>query len=249
MPPGRIDIHAHLLPGIDDGCPSLDDSLACARLFAAAGYTHLTCTPHVWPQLPGNTVASIRQRTQILNTACHDAHIPITLLPGGELNLEWYWPQLQSFPRDQIPTYGLLGKHLLFDFWSDTLPKPLLTAIDHFHSLGFTLIMAHPERIAAFQRDPALLASLERRGLLLQCNSWCLMDRPGTPTRGLSERLLRDGRYFLLGTDTHNARTLQVRLDGIQRAIDLIGEPAVHTLTHTHPASLFTPTELTSTPP
>src|ERR1700743_127563 len=93
---GRINIHAHLIPGIDDGCPSLEDSIQCARMFAAAGYTHLTCTPHVWPQLAANTLETIRRKTIEVQEAYGDAGLDLTLLPGGEINIEWYWPTIKE---------------------------------------------------------------------------------------------------------------------------------------------------------
>jgi protein-tyrosine phosphatase len=240
MATGRIDIHAHLIPGIDDGCPTLADSIECGRMFERAGYTHLTCTPHVWPELPGNTVEAIRQKTRELQESYRRAGLGLTLLPGGELNLDWYWPKLRDFERHAVVSYGLLGKVLLFDFWADVLPTSLIPAVEHFMQMGYRLVMAHPERIVAFQREPALLDDLQRRGLLIQCNSWCLMDPVGTPTRDVSERLLREGQYFLLGTDTHNARTLRERLDGIERAIEMVGRDVVRELTETNPATLFT---------
>lgn len=238
---GKIDIHAHLIPGVDDGSPSLEDSLACARMFVEAGYTHLTCTPHVWPQLPHNTVESIRRETASLQRACDEAGIPVRLLPGGELNLEWYWPAIRERKPDQIPSFGLAGKHLIFDFWADLFPEFLTEAVAHLQKLGFTLIMAHPERVRAFQRDVRMIERLEKMGLLLQCNSWCLMDRPGLPTRDISERLLKEGRYFCLGTDTHNAASLPVRLQGIEQAVEMVGEQAVRKLTVENPAKLFPP--------
>src|SRR4051794_15107533 len=56
---GRIDVHSHLLPGVDDGCASIEDSIACAARMVAAGYTHSFCTPHVWPDLPHNNAGTI----------------------------------------------------------------------------------------------------------------------------------------------------------------------------------------------
>jgi protein-tyrosine phosphatase len=60
---GRIDVHAHLIPGVDDGCADVRESIECGRMLVGAGYTHAFCTPHIWPNLPGNNVEEIARRT------------------------------------------------------------------------------------------------------------------------------------------------------------------------------------------
>src|SRR5687768_4955248 len=102
MTTGRIDVHAHLLPGIDDGCSTVEDSIACARLLVEAGYSHACCTPHVWPTLQGNTVPAIASRTRDLQQKLDAAQVPLSLIPGGEINLEWNWPAIGSAPPEQI---------------------------------------------------------------------------------------------------------------------------------------------------
>src|ERR1051326_3808231 len=97
---GRIDCHAHLLPGVDDGCADLAESIACARMLVAAGDTHAFCTPHIWPNLPHNNVEQIPQRTVALQRVLDEAAVTLQLLPGGELNLR---PEIASMPRERIP--------------------------------------------------------------------------------------------------------------------------------------------------
>ena len=74
MTTGRIDVHSHLLPGVDDGCRTVQESVQCARLMADAGYTHSFCTPHVWPHLSRNTVAHIPRYTEELQSAVWQHH-------------------------------------------------------------------------------------------------------------------------------------------------------------------------------
>ena len=141
--------------------------------------------------------------------------------------------------RAEVVSYNLAGKYVLFDFWADTVPEYLFPGVEQLLAMGFTPIMAHPERIRVMQREPAVVERLTKMGLLLQCNTWCLTDRVGTPTRDLSERWLRDGRYFMLGTDCHNAHTLPIRFEGLRRAIEMVGEQAVRELTVTNPEKLL----------
>src|SRR5438477_236070 len=81
---GRIDVHTHLLPGIDDGCTSLEESISCALALVEAGYSHAFCTPHVWPNLPRNNALQISVNTADLQLAFDRASVPLKLLPGGE---------------------------------------------------------------------------------------------------------------------------------------------------------------------
>src|SRR5579884_293306 len=116
---GRIDVHSHLLPGVDDGCGTLEESLQCARALVDAGYTHSFCTPHIWPNLPDNTVRNIAERTQRLQQALHEANVPLQLFPGGELNLS---ADFRRFAPHDVVTYGLRGRYCLFDLWAERLP-------------------------------------------------------------------------------------------------------------------------------
>lgn len=235
-PLGRIDVHSHLLPGVDDGCPSLEESLACARRMVEAGYTHSFCTPHIWPNLPHNTVAEIAARTAALQAAFDEAGVPLRLAPGGELNLR---PDLVHTPPEQVPTYGMARRYCLFDIWVDRLPPFFWKTVEWLQSLELKVILAHPERMRAVQDNPALVNEFADRGLLLQGNLQCLGDPPHTHTRLLAERFLQEGRYFMLGSDLHNLAGLPLRLAGLSRAAELVGEDQLWKLTREHPGKLL----------
>ncbi|GMV97202.1 MAG: capsular polysaccharide biosynthesis protein [Phycisphaerae bacterium] len=236
---GRFDVHTHLLPGVDDGCSCLEESLDCARLLAAHGYRRLMCTPHVWPGFPLNTWPNIRSWTAALQAAFRDAGLPLTIYPGGEINIQAMWPVLQHWGPADVPTCAAAGRHVLADFWADRLPAEVESSLGHLQDLGLTVILAHPERIAAFQRDPSLMDHLAGRGVLFQGNLQCFQDPPGSPQRTCVERFASQGRYFLLGSDCHGLDTLGSRLAGLQAAIELLGRPVVDQLTIHNPASLL----------
>lgn len=234
---GRIDVHSHLLPGVDDGCKSLDDSLNCARRLVAAGYTHSFCTPHIWPDLPHNTIDGITERVATLQTALNAASVSLKLFPGGELNLR---PNMPDEAADQIVSYGMRRKFVLFDIWADRLPDFFRPCVEWLQKQHVAVMMAHPERMQAVQRDPGLVHYFsDDLGLLLQGNLQCLGDPVGTPTRTLAERFLLGGEYFVLGSDLHNPQSLDVRLNGLKRAIELIGDTGVNTLTIDHPGQIL----------
>lgn len=233
---GRIDVHSHLLPGIDDGCPTIDESIACARRMVEAGYTHSFCTPHVWPNLPENNVRRIPERTAALQRSLEAAKVPLIVFPGGELNLR---ADLAYLEADQIPTYGMAGRYCIFDIWVDRLPPFFWPTVESLQSKGLKVILAHPERMRAVQDDPELVDEFADRGLLLQGNLQCLGDPPHARTRQIAERLLGEGRYFMLGSDLHNLAGLPIRMSGLARAIEAVGEAEVWRLTRDNPRQLL----------
>jgi protein-tyrosine phosphatase len=240
---GRIDVHSHLLPGIDDGCQDYEQSFACARMLVDAGYTHAFCTPHVWPQLPKNTMDTIVMKVAELQQRLDQQQIPLTVLPGGEINLIWGWAGLQGCTIGHVFTYAMEGRYALFDFWAETLEeftRTLSPAIAHLRSLGLKLILAHPERVAALQSDPRAIDWFLEREVLLQMNTWCLTTPRESPVFQLAHRLLREDRYFLFGTDCHDAQSMPSRIEGVRVAEDIVGRERIDQLTRINPLVLAT---------
>jgi len=235
MTTGLIDVHSHLLPGVDDGCKAVEESLACARILVDNGYTHSFCTPHIWPTFD-NTIASIPPAVEKLQSALDDAKIPLKLTPGGEINLR---PECASTPPDQVVTYAMHGKFALIDMWHDRIPEFVGPTIRRFQSLGLTVILAHPERMRAVQSDPAVVDFFTELGVLLQGNLQCFSDPPHADTRRVAERLLLDDRYFMLGSDLHSMEKVVSRMQGLKNARQLVGDAGIDRLMRANPSKLF----------
>lgn len=233
---GRIEIHAHLLPGVDDGCRDTAESIAVARELVARGYTHLFCTPHIWPSLPENHPAEIARRVGELQDALDAAAVPLRLFAGGEINLV---PEVARWDREQMVSYHNAGRVCLFDFWYDDLPRHFAASVDRMKRLGLQPIVAHPERVGCVQRDPTLVDRFRAMGLLIQGNLQCFGDPPGARTRVLAERFLTAGRYDLLAGDVHRLDSLEIRFRGLDRAIELIGTAKVEEMISHRPRALL----------
>jgi len=163
---GRIDVHSHLLPGVDDGCKTVEESIACARVLVANGYTHAFCTPHIWAKYTGVSRTSVPRWCAALQTELDRAEVPLKLMPGGELNL---FAGVNRFPVEDIVPLGL-GNHMLVDIWAATLPDFFEESIQWLQGLGLSVILAHPERMRAVQDDPGLVDYFQSLGMYLQGN-------------------------------------------------------------------------------
>jgi protein-tyrosine phosphatase len=230
-----------LLPGVDDGCHSLAESIACARELVRAGYTHSFCTPHFWPNLTHNTVATVRQRVADLQAEFDAAAVPLKLYPGGEMNLR---SDFTDSKIEDLPTFNMAGKYAMFDIWAEKIPIWFEPCVQWMQSHGLKVILAHPERMRAVQLDPNLADYFAEIGLLLQGNLQCLGDPPKAATRQIAERYLVEDRYFLLGMDLHNHASMPVRLAGLARAIEVVGEAKVDELTVSNPRLLLSSNEV-----
>jgi protein-tyrosine phosphatase len=233
---GRIDVHSHMLPGIDDGCKTIAESLECARVLVAQGYTHGFCTPHVWPNLPLNNIANIQTKVAELQIELERAGIPLRLFPGGEINLRE--DTLQTAP-EALVSYQMAGRFVLMDLWAETIPAFFEPNVRWLQSRGAKVVLAHPERMRAVQDDPDLADYFAELGLLLQGNLQCFGDPPHALTRRVAERYLDEDRYFMFGSDLHNPQSMPVRVAGLHRAIELVGKEKVWELTSTNPRQLL----------
>ena len=233
---GRIDIHSHLLPGVDDGCESLDDSIRCAREMVTAGYTHAFCTPHIWPSFPKNNPRQIVRAVEELQVAFDAAGVALKLMPGGEMSMRSDTPQTQM---DQLVSYGMAGRFVLIDLWAERLPDFFDLSVKALQSLGATVILAHPERMRAVQEQPELADHFAEMGMLLQGNLQCFGDPAHASTRQTAERFLAEKRYFALGSDLHNPATMAVRMAGLRRVREAVGEEVLDLLTRSNPGVLM----------
>ena len=232
---GRIDVHAHLLPRVDDGSQSIEESIEIARQMVAAGYSTLVCTPHIWPTLD-NDAMTIALRVAELQGTLDEAGIPLDLRPGGEMHLTRNFVRT---PVEDYITYDLAGRYALFDFWSESLPPYFEHCVRRLVNAGITPVLAHPERIAAIQNAPEVVEHAADIGLLLQCNLECLGESITTERGRLATKWLREGRYFMIGSDLHRIGTLDRRLIGLQRVAELVGTAELDRLTIDNPAKVL----------
>jgi protein-tyrosine phosphatase len=230
-----IDLHTHILPGIDDGPLTLRDALDMARAAADEGVTVLAATPHVREDYP-TTADTMQSRLAEVRDAIAAEGLPLDVLPGGELDLD----RVDRLDSDELTRFGLGGNPnvLLLEFPYRGWPGRLLAIVLELRERGVTAVIAHPERSAEVQANPELLSPLVAAGAMIQVTAASLDGRLGRRSRATGLALVRDGLAHLIASDAHTAA---VRAIGMRAAAGAVGDPGVaRWLTEEMPAALLT---------
>ncbi len=196
-----IDLHCHLLPGIDDGPRDLATTLTMAQLQVEAGVTTVATTPHVSWDLP-NDAATIARRLGDVRAALSAAKIPLELVGGAEIDVH----QASELPDDELHRLALGGGRWLLVEAPLQRALPLEPVVYNLLDRGHLVLIAHPERSPAVQRDPASLARLAAAGVLTQITASSLVGRFGRSVQRFAERLLDEGLAHTLASDAHDPK-------------------------------------------
>jgi protein-tyrosine phosphatase len=202
-----IDLHCHILPGVDDGAASLDEALAMARFCVRDGITHVVATPHCHRHCR-LLRADILPHVARLSAALAAAGIPLTVLPGSEIQLT----DVAAYRREfEAGLYCHLGDGrtftlLEFNWKSELYPADAPALVAWLRARGMTPIVAHPERQDFLAADAARLGALVEAGAWLQVTVDSLLGRHGPVPQACGEELLRTYQGVVLATDAHNLR-------------------------------------------
>ncbi len=236
-PTGRIDIHSHMIPGVDDGCVDVGESIASIQMLKKIGYAGTICTPHMLPELfPDNTPANVKLWVQTLSKNLADEGIDYRLWPGGELRL--FDKCIDWLKAVGVQTLGDT-KYVLTDFWEDHWPKYADKTFDWLMSEGYKPILAHPERIGMQKDLEKHLDEVTARGVLLQGNFRCMTGEDGYLPDQRVRQFLQEGRYWIMAIDMHRPSDLSSRLDGLQMVVDEFGQQVVDQMTIERPRVLL----------
>ena len=204
-----IDLHTHILPGLDDGSPDLETSVLMAAVAAESGVTHLVATPHSNQRGAFENYASpaLQVRFDCLCTAVHEAGIPLELSLGMEIF--GTGDVLQLLHDGRLLTLGG-GRYLLIERLLDALLAD-----------GYWPVVAHPERYYGLQRMPNYLFDWANRGIVLQVNKGSLFGRFGRGAQALAAAMLERGLVGCVASDAHGP---DVRTPDLAGAWDYLAE-------------------------
>ncbi len=232
-----IDLHCHLLPGIDDGATSLGESLEMARMAAADGISVIACTPHILPGVYNNTGPAIRAAVAELQDALHRAGIPLALTTGADVHLA---PHLVGGIRSGTVATLADSRYFLLEPPQGIVPPRFESIVFDLVSAGYVPVITHPERLGWPEREYALIERLVRHGCWMQLTGGSLLGRFGRRARALCVRMLEDGLAHIIASDAHDPdRRPPLLSAAFQGAAEIVGEEEAWHLVHTRQAGIM----------
>ena len=216
-----IDLHLHILPGLDDGPATLGESVALARASVADGVRIAAATPHVRDDYP-TTADAMEQGVADLRAALREADVPLDVRPGAEVALD----RLGVLSAAELRRLRLGGetRYVLVEFPYYGWPLSLAADVAALGAGGMTAVLAHPERNGDVQADPERLREVVEQGALVQLTAASLDGRLGRRSRAAAFELLERSLAHLLASDAHGP---EVRDAGLASAANALGDESV----------------------
>lgn len=224
-----IDLHCHILPGIDDGAKTMEDSLAMAREAVDEGITHILATPHYKNGRWTNEKDSIIQGVAAVQQELNNRAIPLTLFPGQEVRI--VGELMEDIAKNKIQFIDEGNQYLLIEFPTATIPAFTDSLFFNLQKTGVTPIIVHPERNHAILNDPTLLLNLVERGALAQLTGGSYIGSFGKKIQKFSKQLIEANLVHFIASDAHNitSRTFYMK-DAYQRLEKEFGKEKVSKL-------------------
>jgi protein-tyrosine phosphatase len=196
-----IDLHSHILPGVDDGAPDLQTALAMARMAVDDGIRVMAATPHFMPGLYDNEAVDIRARIAMFNKQLGDAGIDLHVVPGCDAHIR---PDFLNCLRDGTLLRINDSRYVLFEPPHMTLPPRLEDLLFNILMAGYVPVLTHPERLKWIEQHYQVFQNLAQSGVWMQITCGSLTGRFGSRPKYWAERMLAEGIVHILATDAHN---------------------------------------------
>ncbi|MBZ0096385.1 MAG: hypothetical protein K8H75_13565 [Sulfuricella sp.] len=199
-----IDLHCHMLPGIDDGAPDLATALEMARIAVADGIKVVACTPHIYPGMYENTATGIRQAVENFRLRLAEAGIPLQLTYGADTHLA---PDLIARMRaGEVPTlHGT--RYFLLEPPHHVAPPRLEEFVFNLLAVGYVPIITHPERLSWISSHYDIFRNMAEHGAWMQITAGSLTGRFGEQVQYWAELMLDEGLVHILATDAHGVKS------------------------------------------
>lgn len=231
-----IDIHAHVLPGIDDGPRTWEDALALVKEAEEVGVTHIVATPHYSDMFAADTDV-ICSLCDELNTRLRERNSAVDVIPGREVSFtDTHIDALQADPSLHSPMHShTLLIELPEGINAETILKGLFTLMLQETSV----VIAHPERASLIQSDPSFARQLRERGAYIQIDAGSVMGRNGAKARATARRLIKNETVDILSSDAHRPGDYLTYLRACTWAHNVLPEDALSAMLCTRPARLI----------
>lgn len=242
-----LDLHCHLLPGIDDGAVDLDMALEMARMAFADGIRTVACTPHIYPGMYDNNRDGIRAAIDALRGELAARDIPLQLVEGADVHLD---RELIAAIRDGLVPTLAGSRYLLLEPPHHVAPPRFEESVFELMTAGIVPVITHPERLSWVEQHYDMFERLSRRGAWMQITAGALTGRFGKRVRHWGERFVGDGHCMILATDAHHPqRRPPLLAEAREAAAVLVGQEEATNMVQTRPAGIVADADPGALPP
>lgn len=231
-----VDIHCHMLPGLDDGAGNLGVSLAMAEMAVADGIRTVVVTPHQLGSYARNRGETIRAYVARFQRELRQRGIPLRILAGADVRIEP--DMIEGLRSGDVVSLADLRRHVLLELPHE-LYVPLEGLLGALKAAGMVGILSHPERNQGILREPRLVEGLVEAGCLMQVTAGSLVGSFGPEIQAFSEWLVQEGLVHFLATDAHGTASRRPLMSrAYRRAVELAGESRASDMCCLHPAAV-----------
>ncbi|MEM8906222.1 MAG: CpsB/CapC family capsule biosynthesis tyrosine phosphatase [Bacteroidota bacterium] len=202
----HTDIHSHLIPGIDDGAKTVEESVVLIRHLMDLGFKKIITTPHIMGEYYPNTPAIILAGLEKVRAALQAANLPIAIDAAAEYYVDEFFEDLLA---QDVPLLTLPGQRILIEVSMMAPPRNLAAILFQLNTKGYQPILAHPERYVYYAKKLDRFKEFKAMGCTLQLNLLSLTGYYGKTQKKLGYQLLQEGLIDFVGTDMHHERHAQ----------------------------------------
>lgn len=216
-----IDLHCHILPGVDDGARTLDESVEMARMAAAAGTTTIVATPHMLhPQfhVPGDLA---RRKLELVRGALADAEVDVEVVLGGEIHFN---AEVEAkLDSGELLPLCESRRYILFELPATHVPGAFRELVWRLQMRGIFPVLAHPERNMDFERNPDSIHAVRAAGVPIQVTAMSVTGAFGRRAKKVAKRWLKEGVVDLIASDGHGPGRRPPVMDEAARTVRKLG--------------------------
>ena len=230
-----IDLHIHILPGLDDGASSLEEARQMLQICAEDGVHTLVATPHVIREAYYHHRETILNAVFALRENLRQMDLPLQILPGSDVRLDYDIGE--RLDRNEICTINDGNKYILLEIPETLSVVDITRSFSSLKKRGIRPIVSHPERCPLFREQPELLYNFVYSEVLLQVTAGSLLGKFGEDAKRFTEKLLTHRLVHIMASDAHSPTIRKPGLrDALQRASGLLGDEEAEKLVKENPA-------------
>jgi protein-tyrosine phosphatase len=242
-----IDLHSHILPSIDDGSRSFEESIEMARIAVSDGTTVMACTPHIYPGLYMNHAKGIRAERDRLQQVLDVYRIPLRLVVGADAHLV---PELlEGLQSGRVPTLNG-SQYFLLEPPHHVAPPLFEASVFSITAAGYTPVITHPERLVWIEQHYPVFVELARRGVWMQLTAGAILGKFGRRAKYWSERMLDEGLVHIIASDAHTTQMRNPKMaEAVEKAAAAVGKEEALRMVFERPQAILDNVEPSKTAP